>query len=259
VPRLGDPHPCDFECAVASDHAFRLCCREPRTDQLDQLPDREAVRQHDRLGAAVRTRSKEFQRAPAVGLGAAPAAWGWHLYLPSDQRHGLFHCGAFIAARSHRPSINVRKRPPNMTANMLCDRDRLGAHLKYFCCVLCLPHAAALLKRGNIGRISCGSGGLTQIARGVQFCISLRTLANQSDFSKHQHFASREIESETRSRAKARHNALYCRAARLRSRSCIIDSEAAACGDDIGCPMPPAEALSFRGSAALSVSSATQC
>jgi hypothetical protein len=30
-----------------------------------------------------------------------------------------------------------------MTANMLCDRDRLGAHLKYFCCVLCLPHAAA--------------------------------------------------------------------------------------------------------------------
>src|SRR3984893_10739423 len=28
--------------------------------------------------------------------------------------HGLFRCGAFIAARSHRPSINIRKRPPNI-------------------------------------------------------------------------------------------------------------------------------------------------
>jgi hypothetical protein len=45
----------------------------------------EAVRQHDRFGAAVETRGKEFQRAPGVGLGAAPAAWGWHLHLPSDQ------------------------------------------------------------------------------------------------------------------------------------------------------------------------------
>jgi hypothetical protein len=30
------------------------------------------------------------------------------------ERHGLFRCGAFIAARSHRPSINIRKRPPNI-------------------------------------------------------------------------------------------------------------------------------------------------
>src|ERR1700737_441093 len=28
------------------------------------------------------------------------------------ERHGRFRCGAFIAARSHRPSINIRKRPP---------------------------------------------------------------------------------------------------------------------------------------------------
>ena len=28
------------------------------------------------------------------------------------ERHGLFRCGAFIAARSHRPSINIRKSPP---------------------------------------------------------------------------------------------------------------------------------------------------
>src|ERR1700736_6487189 len=30
------------------------------------------------------------------------------------ERHGLFRCGAFIAARSHGPSINIRKRPPNI-------------------------------------------------------------------------------------------------------------------------------------------------
>ena len=30
------------------------------------------------------------------------------------ERHCLFRCGAIIAARSHRPSINVRKRPPNI-------------------------------------------------------------------------------------------------------------------------------------------------
>jgi hypothetical protein len=28
---------------------------------------------------AIGARGKEFQRAPAAGLGAAPAAWGWHL------------------------------------------------------------------------------------------------------------------------------------------------------------------------------------
>jgi hypothetical protein len=143
APRLGDPNPCDFECAAASDHAFRLCCRQPRTDQFVQLPDREAVHQHDRFGAAVGARGKEFQRAPAVGLGAAPAAWGWHLIFlrirpfqiesvrfelrfcffearrvrstdDAWERHGLFRCGAFIAARSHRSSINIRKRPPNI-------------------------------------------------------------------------------------------------------------------------------------------------
>jgi hypothetical protein len=153
APRLGDPNPCDFECAAASDHAFRLCCRQPRTDQFVQLSNREAVHQHDRFGAAVGARGKEFQRAPAVGLGAAPAAWAWHLIFlrirpfqiesvrfelrfcffearrvtihcmagretgstdDAWERHGLFRCGAFIAARSHRPSINIRKGPPNI-------------------------------------------------------------------------------------------------------------------------------------------------
>src|ERR1700724_374772 len=30
------------------------------------------------------------------------------------ERHGLFRCGAFIAAHSHGPSINIRKRPPKI-------------------------------------------------------------------------------------------------------------------------------------------------
>src|SRR3984893_16257383 len=47
---------------------------------------------------------------PVVGMtgketGSTDDAW---------ERHGLFRCGAFIAARSHRPSINIRKRPPNI-------------------------------------------------------------------------------------------------------------------------------------------------
>jgi hypothetical protein len=85
APRLGDPNPCDFECAAASDHAFRLCCRQPRTDQFVQLSNREAVHQHDRFGAAVGARGKEFQRAPAVGLGAAPGGVELASYLPLDQ------------------------------------------------------------------------------------------------------------------------------------------------------------------------------
>src|ERR1700682_81223 len=45
---------------------------------------------------------------PVVGMtgketGSTDDAW---------ERHGLFRCGAFIAARSHRPSINIRKSPP---------------------------------------------------------------------------------------------------------------------------------------------------
>src|SRR6266403_3750871 len=42
---------------------------------------------------------------PVVGMagketGSTDDAW---------ERHGLIRCGAFIAARSHRPSINIRK------------------------------------------------------------------------------------------------------------------------------------------------------
>ena len=45
------------------------------------------------------------------------------------ERHGLFRCGAFIAARSHRPSINIRKRP--RTSGMKCSRGdaQIGGYL----------------------------------------------------------------------------------------------------------------------------------
>jgi len=33
-------------------------------------------------------------------------------------RHGLFRCGAFAAARGHRPSINVRISPPEQSARL---------------------------------------------------------------------------------------------------------------------------------------------
>jgi hypothetical protein len=33
-------------------------------------------------------------------------------------RHGLFRFGAFVAARGHRPSINVRISPPEQSARL---------------------------------------------------------------------------------------------------------------------------------------------
>jgi hypothetical protein len=108
---------------------------------------------------AIGARGKEFQRAPAAGLGAAPAAWGWHLIFllirpfqiesvrfelrfcffearrvtihcmagretgstdDAWERHGLFRCGAFIAARSHRPSTIFGNAP--RTSGINCSR-----------------------------------------------------------------------------------------------------------------------------------------
>ena len=43
------------------------------------------------------------------------------------ERHGLFRCGAFIAARSHRPSINIRKRPPEHLVSSLADAVDISA------------------------------------------------------------------------------------------------------------------------------------
>jgi hypothetical protein len=40
-------------------------------DQVCQHVNRESTRDHDRLGAAVAACGKQFERSPAVGLGAA--------------------------------------------------------------------------------------------------------------------------------------------------------------------------------------------
>jgi hypothetical protein len=55
---------------AARDHALGRRDRQPGADKLDHQPDADAVRQHDRLSAAVRRRGEQFERAAAVGLGA---------------------------------------------------------------------------------------------------------------------------------------------------------------------------------------------
>jgi hypothetical protein len=45
--------------------------REPDADQLDQQIDREAVREQERLGAAIRTCGEQLQRLTTAWLGAA--------------------------------------------------------------------------------------------------------------------------------------------------------------------------------------------
>jgi hypothetical protein len=44
---------------------------EPGVHQLDRMFDREAMRQLDRLGAAVAGRGEQFESAAAIGLWAA--------------------------------------------------------------------------------------------------------------------------------------------------------------------------------------------
>jgi hypothetical protein len=55
-------------------------------DQLGDLLSREAARKHDRFGAAVWAGGEQFKRPPAVGLGAAPAAFCWLLGVRGPQR-----------------------------------------------------------------------------------------------------------------------------------------------------------------------------
>jgi hypothetical protein len=47
----------------------------PGAHKLDHLRDREAVREHDRLGAAVGARGEQFERAAAIRFGAAAARY----------------------------------------------------------------------------------------------------------------------------------------------------------------------------------------
>jgi hypothetical protein len=66
-PGLRDPHPRDLDRAPAGDHALGRHPREPAVDQLDHHVDPVAVRQHDRLGAAVGPAGEEFEGAAPSG------------------------------------------------------------------------------------------------------------------------------------------------------------------------------------------------
>jgi hypothetical protein len=71
-PGLGKAHAGNLELLAAGDDALRACRRESGADDLDQQFDREAVRvDQQRLGAAVAAGNEQFERAAAVGLGAA--------------------------------------------------------------------------------------------------------------------------------------------------------------------------------------------
>src|SRR5262249_36155135 len=50
--------------------------RQARMDQLDHLIDREAMGEHDRLGASVAGHGEQFERPTAIRLGAVATATG---------------------------------------------------------------------------------------------------------------------------------------------------------------------------------------
>jgi hypothetical protein len=78
-PRVRDLHLRDLSAAAPGNHALDMRGRESGAHKLDQVLDGEAVREHDRLAAAVRAGGEQFERAPTIGLGAASAAWSsWH-------------------------------------------------------------------------------------------------------------------------------------------------------------------------------------
>jgi hypothetical protein len=58
--------------------AARGVARPARTN-FDHFRDREAVREHYRLGAAVARAGEQFERAAAIGLGAAPGSGHWRV------------------------------------------------------------------------------------------------------------------------------------------------------------------------------------
>ena len=89
-PRLGDPHPRDLDRGAARNHALGAHTRQSRAHKLDHLRSREAVREHDRFGQAIRACGKQFERAPAIGLGKATRATAgsrqnWHPDLANRQ------------------------------------------------------------------------------------------------------------------------------------------------------------------------------
>jgi hypothetical protein len=68
----------------------------------------------DRAGSAGLESSLPIQmtRSPNASLRAIAVFMMMPPAIADKARHGLFRFGAFIAARGHRPSINVRISPP---------------------------------------------------------------------------------------------------------------------------------------------------
>ena len=52
--RVRDPHPCYPDTAVAGQHSLSLRAREASLDQLGEDRGADALRKHQRLGAALR-------------------------------------------------------------------------------------------------------------------------------------------------------------------------------------------------------------
>jgi hypothetical protein len=65
--RLGDPHPHDLNGSPDGDQALGGCNRYLSDAQIDHQLDGKPVREHDRLGAAIRRRGEQFERAAASG------------------------------------------------------------------------------------------------------------------------------------------------------------------------------------------------
>jgi hypothetical protein len=86
-PRLSDLYANDLDGSSASDHPLGCRAREAGNAQIDQQGHWKAVREHDRLGAAVGGGREQFERATAVGLGARALAGG----ADSDKARGVVH------------------------------------------------------------------------------------------------------------------------------------------------------------------------
>src|SRR5262249_46147899 len=65
-PHLRDPHAGDFHRASACDHALGLCSCHPGADEINQEIEREPMREHDRLAAAVGGCGEQFEGAAAL-------------------------------------------------------------------------------------------------------------------------------------------------------------------------------------------------
>jgi NADPH:quinone reductase-like Zn-dependent oxidoreductase len=61
---------------ATSNHALGLRGREPGIDQIDQELDLEAMREHDRLGAAITTSNLEIEKGQLLVIRGAPSSFG---------------------------------------------------------------------------------------------------------------------------------------------------------------------------------------